>query len=364
MKKQQNYPQLAISLTDICNYKCHYCRPSGSSVNKSEKELPFDEIIRLLSIAYNIGYRVFRLTGGEPTLRYDFIQIIKAISNFGNDTTILVGTNGAFLNDKIQEFKKYKNLKFFIGLDLISNYSEGLPKGMTQSLFYNLCDLATSNFVRINMLVLNSNKDEVWNMIKFCSALNIDLKLHDLYFCEEILSPNLTPEKYFDKEYYNINQLIPVLSNRSKKISKYPENASDCGIPMLSFNIDGINVVIKDSLKGSYYNSKCRSCSMYPCLHGLYCPIITSDGTLQPSNCVNRNFHRKLAYMDEDQVRQAFNYVNSIIKNSKFETINSSSLKVDLELQNIDLLSKVTSTPIATSIKEKEAFLFEKIQHI
>ncbi|MCK5225984.1 MAG: radical SAM protein [Planctomycetes bacterium] len=341
MQTQKKLPQLAISLTDDCNYKCYYCRPSGSSVNKCTQNLPFEEFVRLLSIAYRKGYRVFRITGGEPILRPDLVDIIKAINSLGNDTTILLGTNGTLLGDYIGEFKKYSNLKFFVGLDSINKSHKGLPKGITQKLYNNLSDLSKSNFVRINMLVLNSNKEDVWDMISFCSSLKIDLKLHDLYYCEKILDTIHSSEEFFDKEYYNVNQLIPSLSKRAKKISKYPENASDCGIPMMSFNIDGINVIIKDSLKGSYYNSGCKSCSMYPCLHGLYCPIIESNGTLQPSNCINKKFHKLIAHQSMDEVEKAFDFVYSVINNSKFETIDESSLNANKRVQNIDLVSKV-----------------------
>jgi len=94
MEVRNKLPQLAIAITDKCNFKCSYCRPSGSSVNKCDRALSLEEITRLVSIAYEKGYRVFRITGGEPTLRPDILEIVKAISNLGEDTIILVGTNG------------------------------------------------------------------------------------------------------------------------------------------------------------------------------------------------------------------------------------------------------------------------------
>ena len=343
MRNTKPLPQLAISISDDCNYKCHYCRPSGSSVYKCDKKLPFKEIVRLLSIAYKKGFRVFRVTGGEPLLRSDIIDIIKAINNFGDDTTILLGTNGLLLEKYIYELKKYSNVKFFIGLDSISNSYKGLPKGLTKTLYENLKDLSKTNFVRINMLVLNSNKNEVQGMIDFCSSLKIGLKLHDLYYCESILDPSESPESFFDKEYYNVTNLIPYLRNRAKSISRYPENASECGIPMMSFNVDDIDVIVKDSLTGSYYNSSCQSCSMYPCLHGLYCPIIASDGTLQPSNCINKQFHKLIAHQDSKAIEKAFDFSLSIIEESKFEKICDSPMNVNKQVQEVDLINKITN---------------------
>lgn len=341
MKRKKSLPQLAVSLADECNYKCYYCRPSGSSVSKCKKRLPSKEIVRLLSIAYQKGFRVFRITGGEPMLHPDIMKIIDAIANFGDDATILLGTNGVFLGKHLGNFKEYTNLKFFIGLDSINKNKEGFPKILTTGLLDNLGELSKTHYVRINMLVLNSNIEEVQNVIDFCTSLKIDLKLHDLYYCETILDPINDPEEFFNKEYYNITQLIPYLSKNAKSISKYPENASDCGIPMISFNINGINVIVKDSLKGSFYNSSCRSCGIYPCLHGLYCPIIASDGTLQPSNCINRDFHRLIAYQEDSVVEKAFDSILSVINKSKYETIRDSALNVDEKAQSIDLVDKV-----------------------
>ena len=173
--------------------------------------------------------------------------------------------------------------------------------------------------------------------------IRVCLKLHDLYYCETILDPVKNSESFFDKEYYNLTQLIPYLSKCAKNISKYPENALDCGIPMMSFNIDGINVIIKDSLKGSCYNSSCRSCNVYPCLHGLYCPIIASDGTLQPSNCTNNKFHKLISYQEIRDIEKAFDFVLSVIDRSKFEKIGDSSLNANKGVQEVDLINKITN---------------------
>jgi len=339
MQSKPCFPQLAILITDNCNYKCYYCNLPEFSTSKSRDNLTFQEIVRLLSIAYAKGFRVFRLTGGEPTLRPDLTKIIHAINNFGNDTTILLGTNGALLGDFIGDFVGINNLKIFVGLDLVKRKHVGFPKSMTDTLLDNLSVLSKSNFVRINMLVMKSNKEDVWKMIDICSSLKIDLKLHDLFYSKSIISPDCTSEDFFYKEYCNVSDLIPRLSCLAAKISNYPENASDCGVPMTCYKIKNINVIIKDSFKGSYYAPSCSSCHIYPCLHGLYCPSISFDGTLQPSNCSNKQFQRKIASKTVEEVEESIDFVVSILNNSKFESIDKSLLNVKNETQTVNLSS-------------------------
>jgi len=341
MANEKILPQLAIALTDKCNYKCHYCRPSGSSINKCDKNLPLEEVVRLLKIGYQKGFRVFRLTGGEPTLRQDLMEIIEAINNFGDDIKILLGTNGSLLGGYVENIKKYPNVKFFIGLDIIAKDREGFPKHLTPELREAISELSKTNFVRINMLVLNSNKEQVKDVIEFCDSLKIDLKLQDLYYCEEIIDPALNSKEFFSKEYHNLNSLTPELTNMSSKISQYPKKRADCGIPMKNFKVDNTNIIIKDSFKGSSYHSKCKSCYMYPCLHGIYCPIIASDGTIQISNCINTKFHEKVAYQTEEDIGKAFDKIISIINESKFETLDESCLNTNKEVQRIDLLGEI-----------------------
>ena len=63
---------LRISLIDHCNLRCVYCMPlRGLTFIPSPELLTADEIELTARAALSIGFRKFRLTGGEPTLRPD-----------------------------------------------------------------------------------------------------------------------------------------------------------------------------------------------------------------------------------------------------------------------------------------------------
>src|SRR4051812_33958776 len=61
---------LRISLTDRCNLRCVYCMPApGMHFAPNDELLTDEELLRVVRLTTEIGFRKFRLTGGEPTIR-------------------------------------------------------------------------------------------------------------------------------------------------------------------------------------------------------------------------------------------------------------------------------------------------------
>ena len=68
MSKSKRINYMAIALTTNCNYKCFYCKPTGESILSNLKgTLNFQNLKRIIKIAYELGITIFRITGGEPT---------------------------------------------------------------------------------------------------------------------------------------------------------------------------------------------------------------------------------------------------------------------------------------------------------
>lgn len=87
---------LRLSITDVCNFRCTYCLPQGyrPSGQQHKKFLAIDEICRVVCAFALLGTEKIRLTGGEPSLRRDFIDIIAAIAENSAIHTLAVTTNG------------------------------------------------------------------------------------------------------------------------------------------------------------------------------------------------------------------------------------------------------------------------------
>ena len=97
----RNFPYIRMSITDVCNFKCGYCLPNGYQVDKSDnrKFLHLDEIKRLAMVFSKLGVSKIRITGGEPTVRKDFFEIIKILKEVGIKK-VSITTNGYHLDKK------------------------------------------------------------------------------------------------------------------------------------------------------------------------------------------------------------------------------------------------------------------------
>ncbi|MDR7417153.1 MAG: GTP 3',8-cyclase MoaA [Armatimonadota bacterium] len=89
---------LRISLTDRCNLRCVYCMPEeGISFLPREGLMRVDEILTLTRIAAELGVVKVRLTGGEPTVRPDLVDIVRGIAQIPGIRDIAMTTNGVRL---------------------------------------------------------------------------------------------------------------------------------------------------------------------------------------------------------------------------------------------------------------------------
>jgi len=86
---------LRISVTDRCNERCLYCRPRQyAGWNGSTDLLSDEELLRIVRVAAELGFRKFRLTGGEPLLRPGLVELVRAMSAIPGVECIGISTNG------------------------------------------------------------------------------------------------------------------------------------------------------------------------------------------------------------------------------------------------------------------------------
>lgn len=72
---------LRISLTDRCNFRCFYCLPNGEPpLARKETILTFEEIVRVAEIFVDLGVEKIRLTGGEPMLRREIVDLVSRLA--------------------------------------------------------------------------------------------------------------------------------------------------------------------------------------------------------------------------------------------------------------------------------------------
>ncbi len=109
---------LRVSLTDRCNFRCVYCvPPKGMPFMQTCEVLVAGEIVRAIRIFAEMGIRRVRLTGGEPLLRKDILEIVCAIKKMGLIKDLSITTNGSLLEPLLTPLKEAGLDRLNISLD-------------------------------------------------------------------------------------------------------------------------------------------------------------------------------------------------------------------------------------------------------
>src|ERR1700756_5070935 len=94
---------LRVSITDRCNERCLYCMPHELQEWLPRSEiLNFDEITRLVRIASGLGVTKVRITGGEPLVRQNVLELFRLLGELKKITEIGISTNGSLLAKTIE----------------------------------------------------------------------------------------------------------------------------------------------------------------------------------------------------------------------------------------------------------------------
>lgn len=113
-----NYLRLAV--TDRCNLRCFYCMPAEGIQYLPQKELlTSNEIIRLTTILASMGISKVRLTGGEPFVRTDLMDIIRTVTNIPGVAEVHLTTNGILTAPHVAELKALGIASVNLSLDTL-----------------------------------------------------------------------------------------------------------------------------------------------------------------------------------------------------------------------------------------------------
>lgn len=100
----RTFPYLRLSVTDVCNFRCTYCLPDGYQKTHGDEFMNAEEIRRLVTAFAELGTWKIRLTGGEPTVRPDFIYLARTASRIQGVRRLAFTTNGYKLPERAQDY--------------------------------------------------------------------------------------------------------------------------------------------------------------------------------------------------------------------------------------------------------------------
>jgi cyclic pyranopterin phosphate synthase len=195
---RENIDYLRISVTDRCNLRCNYCIPKEGIVHHPQEAiLTFEEIVRLVKIFVSLGITKVRLTGGEPLVRKDIIDLIYRIKNINGLKDVSLTTNGSYLSLYAEDLQQIGVKKINVSLDTLKEHKFRLITG--GDCFYNVLEgiriLQKLNFypIKLNMVVRKGiNDDEIIDFVHFAKENGFILRFIEFM--------NVTP--LWDRHYF------------------------------------------------------------------------------------------------------------------------------------------------------------------
>ena len=258
---------LRITITNRCNENCLYCHHDGMVTSKDE--MTPDELYTICKIAKKIGVRKIRLSGGDPLIRKDIVEIVEKIASL-DFKDISLTTNGVLLDQYAQDLKNAGLDRVNVSLDTLDketykkvtnlDYLDEAKAGILKAVEVGLYP------VKINMVVMKDiNVDEIKDMFEFCKENGIILQLIEL-----IESENCDDDKFSAEYHYPLDSIEKRLADIADDVR---ERKFMQGRKKYYINDGEIEIVRPVD------NSKfCASCSRLR---------ITPDGKIKP--CLLRN---------------------------------------------------------------------------
>ena len=170
---------LRISLTRKCNLNCLYCHEEGELHSARPYEISVAEIAKIAQICYDEDVTKVKFSGGEPLLRKDIGQVIKALPPFED---ISMTTNGQLLDERIGDLEGLDRINVSVDTFNPATYKkltggdvENVVRGLDAALEAGLTP------IKINMVVMDGiNDHEIGEMIRYVQGKEMVLQLIEL----------------------------------------------------------------------------------------------------------------------------------------------------------------------------------------
>ena len=223
----RRFPYIRLSITDVCNFKCGYCLPNGYKVDKSDNRtfISTDEIGRLARALSELGVSKIRLTGGEPTVRKDFFEIIKIIKENSGIKKTVITTNGYRL-DKIANAIKNSGLDGInISIDSLNaaTFKKITGHDRLEEILRGIKNLQKLNFknIKINAVLLkgvNDSEKDFNDWAEFVKKNEIDFRYIELMQTGDNLD-------YFNNYHVPAKKFTDYLNNNNWVIQTFGKDS-------------------------------------------------------------------------------------------------------------------------------------------
>lgn len=228
---ENNIDYLRFSLTDRCNLNCIYCTPLQKGQFLEHKDvLRYEEIARVVGLFVKAGVRKLRLTGGEPLIKKNIVDLVKMLKGIKDLEEISMTTNGIFLKDMAQQLKEAGLDRVNISLDTLRperfeviTRMDGFNntwEGIMASLEAGFCP------VKLNVILLKGyNDDEVLDFARLTLKFPLIVRFIEFFptnkRSKELSGLRITTDQTKRAIAEGLGELIPVSGMKGNGPAEY-----------------------------------------------------------------------------------------------------------------------------------------------
>jgi cyclic pyranopterin phosphate synthase len=172
-------------VTDRCNERCIYCLPEGYHGWQPRAEhLTDDELVAIAQVAGQLGFRKFRLTGGEPLVRPGLPDVARRIWDLPGVETLGISTNGTRLAKLAVPLREAGVRTTNVSLDsLDAERYRRITGGSLEAVIEGLEAAKSAGFecIKLNCVLMRGvNEDDLWPLAQFAGSHGFPLRLIEL----------------------------------------------------------------------------------------------------------------------------------------------------------------------------------------
>jgi len=202
---------LRVSITDRCNERCAYCLPHElQEWLPREEVLTYEETVRLIRIAADLGVTKIRVTGGEPLVRRDVVDFLGEIPKIAGISSLGVSTNGTLLARRLDSglmmataIREAGVQSLNISLDTLNRqtYAQITGRDFHRQALDGIQAAIDAGFAQIKLncvLMRGRNEDQLIPLVEFAAERNLILRFIELM-------PVSTTEVLDDENFLSIS---------------------------------------------------------------------------------------------------------------------------------------------------------------
>jgi cyclic pyranopterin phosphate synthase len=285
---------LRISITDRCNERCLYCLPEGFSDWKAREEiLTYEEILAAAQTAVSLGFRKFRVTGGEPLVRKDAEHFIADLIALPGVEQVGLSTNGTRLAKIAGHLAKSGLNGVNISLDAVDPaiYARVTGGKFAEALAgIEAARMAGIKKIKLNAVLMRGiNEGQIWPLLEFAAERKLILRFI------ELMPVSLT-EMLEDRNFFPVAEARQIIGARTPMT---PDDRNHGNGPAQYFHLPELGATV--GFIGAITNLHfCDACNKMR---------LTADGKIRPCLGNHGEIDLKPAlrpFYDPDTMRELF----------------------------------------------------------